>query len=126
MPVALVSREVELASENDPTLKFVRQAVLTGDWSVLQGTTYKKLKDEFWIIGQVVMQGTRIVIPEFLWKCTIMLAHEGHQELTSKWKNLYVHVIPAKSWIPKLSQNRLDRPSYLNLRGKTFQLIFLK
>ena len=39
VPAALVPNEVEIASEKDPTLKLVRQAVMTDDWSQLQGTT---------------------------------------------------------------------------------------
>ena len=45
MPVALVPSEVEALSAKDPTLELVRQAVISGDWSKLQGTTYKMVKD---------------------------------------------------------------------------------
>ena len=79
MPAALVPKEVESASEKDPTLQLVRNAVITDDWSRLQGTTYKAIKEELWVIGQVVIRGIRILNPESLQKCTIMLAHEGHQ-----------------------------------------------
>lgn len=79
MPVALVPKEVEAASADDPTLRLVRQAVITDDWSQLQGMTYKTIKDELWVIGQIVMRGCRIVMPEILWKRCITLAHEGHQ-----------------------------------------------
>lgn len=47
MPVALVPLEVEALSAKDPTLELVRQAVISGDWSKLQGTTYKMVKDNF-------------------------------------------------------------------------------
>ena len=79
VPAALVPKEVEIASEKDPTLQLVRNAVITDDWSKLQGTTYKAISEELWVAGQVVMRGTRIVIPESLQKRTFMLAHEGHQ-----------------------------------------------
>ena len=82
MPVALVPSEVEALSAKDSTLELVRQAVISGDWSKLQGTTYKMVKDEFWVIGQLVMRGGRIVMPESLWSRTVLLAHEGHQGVT--------------------------------------------
>ena len=77
MPVALVPSEVGALSAKDPTLELVRQAVISGDWSKLQGTTYKMVKDELWVIGQLVMHGKRIVMPESLWNRTVLLAHEG-------------------------------------------------
>ena len=79
VPAALLPKQVETASANDPTLQIVRKAVTTGGWTQLSGTIYKAVKDELWVVGQVVMRGTRIVMPQSLWKQTIMLAHEGHQ-----------------------------------------------
>ncbi|CAB4040935.1 Transposon Tf2-6 poly [Paramuricea clavata] len=103
MPVALASREVEHASESDATLKLVRQAVVTGDWSSLRGTKYKTLKDEFWIIGQVVMRGSRIVMPESLWKRTVELAHEGHQGIVRTKSRLR-----EKVWWPEIDKQVED------------------
>ena len=66
----------------DPTLELVRQVVISCDWIKLQGTTYKMVKDEFWVIGQLVMRRGRIVMSESLWSRTVLLAHEGHQGVT--------------------------------------------
>lgn len=63
MPVALVPSEVETLSAKDSSLELVRQAVILGDWRKLRGTTYKMVKDELWVIGQLVMRGGRIVMP---------------------------------------------------------------
>ena len=41
MPTALTPKQVETASAEDPTLQLVRQALITGDWSKLSGTSYK-------------------------------------------------------------------------------------
>ena len=57
----------------------MRKAVTTGDWTQLSGTTYKAVKEELWVVGQVVMRGAHVVMPQSLWKQTIMLVHEGHQ-----------------------------------------------
>ena len=43
---------------------------------------YKALSDEIWVLGQIVMRGNRIILPESLWKQTLSLAHEGHQGIT--------------------------------------------
>ena len=37
------------------------------------------VKDELLIIGQIVMRGNRIILPEKLWEHVFKLAHEGHQ-----------------------------------------------
>ena len=66
MPAALVPKQVEVASADDTTLQLVRQAIMTGDWSRLSGTVYKAVQKELWVIGQVVLRGGRIAIPESL------------------------------------------------------------
>ena len=99
VPAALVPKEVEIASEKDPTLQLVCNAVITDDWSKLQGTTYKAISEELWVVGQVVMRGTRIVIPESLQKCTIMLTHEGHQGMVRTKARLQ-----EKVWWPRMDK----------------------
>ena len=103
MPVALVPSEVEALSAKDPTLDLVRQAVISGDWSKLQGTTYKMVKDELWVIGQLVMRGGRIVMPESLWNRTVLLAHEGHQGVTRTKSGLR-----EKVWWPGMDKQVED------------------
>ena len=63
---ALAPRQVERESERDPTLQLVRHAITSGDWSKLQGTTYKAVRDELWLMGQLVMRGNKVVMPEKL------------------------------------------------------------
>ena len=99
MPAALMPKQVEIASADDPTLHLVRQPVMTGDWSQLSGTTYKAVQDELWLIGQVVMRGNRIVIPESLWKQSILLAHEGHQGMVRTKARLR-----EKVWWPRMDK----------------------
>ena len=76
---ALLPKHVETATANDPTSRLVRKDVTTGDWTQLSGTTCKAVIEELWVVGQVVMRGARIVMPQSLWKQTIMVAHESHQ-----------------------------------------------
>lgn len=56
MPAPSTPKQVETPSAEDPTLKLVHQAVITGKWSKLSGTSYKAVKDELWLVGQVVMR----------------------------------------------------------------------
>jgi len=82
IPAVLTPQEVERASEKDPTLQLVRQAVTSGDWSPLSGTMYKALAEELWVLRQLGLRGNRIIMPESLCKHTIALAHECHQGMT--------------------------------------------
>lgn len=63
VPAALLPKQVEAAAANDPTLQRVRKAVMTGNWTQLSGAIYEAVKEELWVVRQVVMRGTRIVIP---------------------------------------------------------------
>ena len=99
IPAALTPQEVERASEKDPTLQLVRQAVTSGDWSRLSGTMYKALAEELWVLGQLVLRGNRIIMPESLWKHTIALAHEGHQGMTRTKARLR-----EKVWWPNMDK----------------------
>ena len=109
IPAALAPRQVERESERDPTLQLVRHAITSGDWSKLQGTTYKAVRDELWIMGQLVMRGNKVVIPEKLWNQTIQLAHEGHQGMVRTKSRLR-----EKVWWPDLDKQveKLIRACY--------------
>ena len=110
IPAAIAPRQVERESERDPTLQLVRHAITSGDWSKLQGTTYKAVRDELWIMGQLVMRGNKVVIPEKLWNQTIQLAHEGHQGMVRTKSRLR-----EKVWWPDLDKQveKLIRPATL-------------
>lgn len=97
MPAALAPCQVQRESERDPTLHLVRHAITSGDWSKLQGTTYKAVRDELWTMGQLVMRGNKVVMPEKLWNQTIQLAHEGHQGMVRTKSRLR-----EKVWWPNL------------------------
>ena len=81
----------------------MRKAVTTGDWTQLSGTIYKAVKEKLWVIRQVVMRGTRIVMPQSLWKQTIMSAHEGHQGMVRTNARLR-----EKVWWPQMDKQVED------------------
>ena len=58
-------------------------------------TAYKNVHNELTMIGQIVLRGVRIVVPESLRKQVILLAHEGHQRtIKTKQRNC------TKVWRP--------------------------
>ena len=73
----MTTREIERASAEDEDLTTIRKCWKTGDWSTASNP-YKLLRDEITVIGRLVMQGMRIVVPLSLRERVLKLAHEGH------------------------------------------------
>ncbi|CAH1255636.1 RTL1 [Branchiostoma lanceolatum] len=96
-PVSLTPREIERASGEDPELRQVRRCIQTGQWDECQVMSYRHVKTELSTYGQLILRGTRIVIPQVLRKTVVQLAHEGHQGI-QKTKNR----LRTKVWWPKM------------------------
>ena len=68
--------EIEEASVQD--LKVVHACLQSGDWSKVP-KDFAVILNELTYLGQVVLRGTRIVIPEKLRKRVLDLSHERNQ-----------------------------------------------
>ena len=79
VPVALSPREIEEASYNDEELCQVKNCVRSGNWERCTLSSYVPIKDELCIYGEILLRGTRIVVPRILRDKVVRLAHEGHQ-----------------------------------------------
>ena len=102
IPKALSGREIEDASASDPELEMLRTCIKTGNWdseSCLQPSV-KALWSEFSIFGQLVLRGTRIVIPKSLREQVIEIAHEGHQGIVKTKERLRCSV-----WWPGMDKD---------------------
>jgi len=100
VPSNLSAREIEIESAKDFELHLVREAIKTGNWSAKDlPVSYKALRTEFAYLGQMVLRGTRIVIPESLRQKVINLAHVGHQGIV-KTKAL----LRTKVWWPGMDE----------------------
>ena len=75
-PKAMSTREVEEASGNDEELQNVRDAIQTGNF--VKCRAYMAIASELCVVGQLVLRGTRIVLPVKLRPAALALAHEGH------------------------------------------------
>ena len=79
VPAAMTARHIEQESAEDPLLIQVRYAIREDKWADLEHTVFKSVREELWVIGQIVMKGSRIVLPQKMQRRTLILAHEGHQ-----------------------------------------------
>ena len=79
VPVALSPREIEEASYKDEELCQVKNCVHSGNWERCTLSSYVPIKDELCIYGEILLRGTRIVVPRILRDKVVRLAHEGNQ-----------------------------------------------
>ena len=96
-PCALTPSEIEKASAADPEINLVKECVRTGDWSACAIPAYLHVKNELCSYGQLLLRGSRIVIPQVLQEHVLKLAHEGHQGIVKTKCRLR-----SKVWWPKV------------------------
>ena len=96
-PTAFTTREIEEASADDEELKEVRKAIATGRFEKCR--QYMTMAGELCVIGQLVLGGTRIIIPSKLQPRTLALAHEGHLGVVGTKQNLR-----TKVWWPGMDK----------------------
>jgi hypothetical protein len=89
------------ATSKDTLLSLVRTAIQTGQWSSSELKPFKPIKDELSIdyTNNVVLRGTRLVIPSSLVQRVIQLAHEGHQGQAKTKALIREHV-----WFPEMDK----------------------
>ncbi|XP_033111302.1 uncharacterized protein LOC117112336 [Anneissia japonica] len=109
-PKAITIEEIELATEEDETLKAVMQVTKSGKWyrghtnPLVNSQFYthcEKVKHELAVCGngKLVLRGHRIVIPEMLQDRAVRIGHEGHMDI-AKTKAL----LREKIWFPRLDK----------------------
>ncbi|XP_069782085.1 UPF0462 protein C4orf33 homolog isoform X1 [Narcine bancroftii] len=91
-PKAVTTKEVERESKRDPELMEVRECIQSGQWDKCTHKAYIPIRDEFCCIGQCVLRGCRLVIPQRLRPKIISLAHEGHLGIVGTKQNLRTKV----------------------------------
>ena len=62
-PNAMTTHEVERASSDDAELQQLRECIDTGRWTDCPETFYAAITGELCVIGQLVLRGSRIVMP---------------------------------------------------------------
>ena len=108
VPKAITLAEIQQATNNDQTMKGLRASIRLNQWDNDIVKPYKSVKYELTVTSEnIILRGTRIVIPESLQQKAIELAHESHQGL-AKTKAL----LREKIWLPgvdKATENMIDR-----------------
>ena len=98
-PIAVTTREIERASENDDELSGVRKCIISGHWERFQFKEYPPVRNELCAIGQIILRGTRIVIPKNMRARILELGHEGHPGIVVMKRNMR-----SKLWWPGMDK----------------------
>ena len=100
IPAALTPKEIERASYDDEELNLDKSCVRSGNWNQCTVPSYSHVKDELCVYGELLLRGTRIVVPRILRDRVMKIAHEGHQGVV-KTKNR----LGSKGWWPKMDSD---------------------
>lgn len=95
-PKAIKIDEIEKACVEDDEIQAVKTALNSGQWIGLS-IPFKTFENELCFAGDILLRGTRIIMPTKLRDQTLQLAHEGHPGMTVMKKRLR-----AKVWWPKM------------------------
>jgi hypothetical protein len=97
-PNAVTAQEIQEASLEDEELETLRESIETGRWENCD-KMYVAVSPELCTVGNVVLRGTRIVIPKKLRARVLSLAHEGHLGIVGTKQNLR-----TKVWWPGMER----------------------
>ena len=94
------TRKVEEASAIDEELCAVKECLNGKPWDQLAYNKYPPRISELCSIGQLILRGTRIVIPKKLRPRVLSLAHEGHLGIIGTKQKLR-----SKVWLPEMEKD---------------------
>ena len=97
--VALRIEEIEVVLYQDEELTAEREALKTGNWRQAP-KAYEMICNELTYIVQVVLRGTRILVPKKLQRRTLDSAHEGHRGIVKTKESLR-----SKVWWPGIDKD---------------------
>lgn len=96
-PKAIKLSEIQEESLADSSVTAVIEALHENNWSDGKVAAYKNFANELCVAGDILLRGTRIVMPEKLQNRALELAHEGHPGMSVMKRRLR-----AKIWYPKM------------------------
>ncbi|UYV64864.1 hypothetical protein LAZ67_3002201, partial [Cordylochernes scorpioides] len=82
---ALSLKEIKVCTEQDPLFQKLKEMVQKGVWPYPLNEEFKcfyKFKDELSIFDNLILKGSRILLPSKLIKRVLRIAHETHQGMT--------------------------------------------
>ncbi|XP_063389656.1 uncharacterized protein K02A2.6-like [Cydia fagiglandana] len=98
-PVAISLQEIESSSKEDSDIQKVKTGLYDSKWDQ-QIKSYKILENELCFCGDILLRGSKIVIPKTLREKVLEAAHEGHPGVVGMKARLR-----AKVWWPRYDKD---------------------
>ena len=99
-PKVLSLSTIKEATNQDPVLQFLRECIMKNNWPKVSMTRpYHGIRHELTVIDDIILRGSRILMPPSLRERTLKLVHEGNQGIV-KTKRL----LREKVWWPGIDQ----------------------
>lgn len=95
-PVAVSLNEIEASSSKDDEVSKVKRGIFNEDWHE-SINCFKIIRNELCFCGDILLRGTRIVIPKDLRQRVLEAAHEGHPGIVAMKGRLR-----TKVWWPRV------------------------
>lgn len=99
---ALDIGEVVFATEQDPEMQKLKDNILSGNWNNEDLKQYAAFRLEYSYANNLIMRGTKLVIPKALRQRMCHLAHEGHPGQSMMKRRLREHC-----WWPGIDQDAI-------------------
>ena len=110
LPKAISLEDIQQATANDSILQKLTKMISNDAWMLKDEDNmseeekaelnhFTKVKEELTLADNVILKGTRIVVPKSLRDRTLALAHQGHQGIV-KTKQL----LREKVWFPQIDK----------------------
>ena len=100
IPDTLNIQQIATATDSDPTLQLLKQAVQNGHLDTVQSPQlkeYAKFFEAISVIDGVLCRSNKIVVPASLQREAIEIAHEAHQGITKTKQYLR-----SRMWFPRM------------------------
>lgn len=101
---AIDIQEVEEATKSDKTLDIVKRCLRSGAWDYVEVRPFLPFKNELGFIGDLVVRGNKLVVPDTLKTRMIEIAHEGHPGESVMKRRLRDRV-----WWPGMDSDAVNR-----------------
>ena len=99
VPAAMNIKNIELESGKDGELARLRECVNNCRSMKDYPEEYRRVSSELCCVGQIVLRGTRIVMPKTLRPNVLRIAHEGHLGIVATKQRLR-----SKVWWPNIDK----------------------
>lgn len=103
VPSAMSPKLIEEKTVEDPELEAVKEAMAKDNWDGVS-EKFRKHKEEFCQVGEILLRGSRIVIPKDLRDQVIDIAHTGHPGIVAMKTRLR-----SKVWFPEMDSFASNR-----------------